>query len=161
MLPKRSWPAISHSCSRTTMSLSHCSTLRAKSTPICTGFFWFFFGFFIAATQPRTRHATNTTHTMNSVSRTDKGGKKTYGRLVVQREDVVYISLDNARLARANVADDEDLVQVLLDFTGVALFFPLGRVDFFPFVRCATTQRRGTIFFSLAECSRGVDRESF
>ena len=158
MLPKRSWPAISHSCSRTTMSLSHCSTLRAKSTPICTGFFWFFFLVFSSQRRSHERGTPQTPHTMNSVSRTDKGGEKTYGRLVVQRKDVVYISLDNARLARANVADDEDLVQVLLDFTGVALFFPLGRVDFFPFVRCATTQRRGTIFFSLAECSRGVDR---
>ena len=92
---------------------------------------------------------------MNSVSRTDKGGKKTYGRLVVQREDVVYISLDNARLARANVADDEDLVQVLLDFTGVALFFPLGRVDFF-FRSLDVRQPKGGVpFFFPWQSARG------
>lgn len=98
---------------------------------------------------------------MNSVSRTDKGGKKTYGRLVVQREDVVYISLDNARLARANVADDEDLVQVLLDFTGVALFFPLGRVDFF-FRSLDVRQLKGGVpFFFPWQSARGGWIESF
>lgn len=37
-----------------------------------------------------------------------------YRRLVVKRKDVVDVALDDGRLARANVADDEHLVQVLL-----------------------------------------------
>ena len=50
-----------------------------------------------------------------------KGGGDSYGGLVMKREDVVHIALDDGGLSSANVAHDEDLVQVLLDFTTLSL----------------------------------------
>ena len=48
----------------------------------------------------------------------------TYGGLVVLRKDVVHVALDDARLSGANVAHDEDLVQVLLDIAAFRLRCP-------------------------------------
>lgn len=48
--------------------------------------------------------------------------RNTYGGFVVGGEDVMDVSLDDGCLSCAEVADDEDLVQVLADFCWVGIF---------------------------------------
>ena len=43
--------------------------------------------------------------------------KGAYGGLVVQGKDIVHITLNDGRLASADIADNEDLVKILLSLT--------------------------------------------
>lgn len=52
----------------------------------------------------------------------------TYGGLVVHGEDVVDIALDNGGLSCAQVADDQNLVEVLSNLGGVWIVVHLANV---------------------------------
>lgn len=53
----------------------------------------------------------------------------TYGGLVVHGEDVVDIALDNGGLSCAQVADDQNLVEVLSNLGGVWIVVHLANVS--------------------------------
>ena len=99
MAPKRSWPAMSQSCSRTVVSLRSRAVAARRTNPRGAG----------AAPDGELL----------------EGEVDAHGRPVVVAEEVVHVALDDGRLARRRVAEHEHLED--LRFRGSRLGQPPAR----------------------------------